>query len=476
MRTTTVALLLLALARPAVAQDQTLEQAKNHFDEGQNLYLQGKYKEAVKEFEAAYELKKYPAFLFNIAVCYEKNRNFEKALEHYERYLRDDPHSQDRALVLKRIKAIKKHLNPPVKPGAKPSTRPSKLPPDLPPVKTKGLVVIETKPEDAAIYLGDKKKGIFTRTPYTGSLPPGKQTVIIELKRYRTERKTFQVRTDRMVYLYFSLSLERNRGWIEVKANIPAAPVYVDTKDVGSVGTTPYTGWLRPGKHKIIVEREGYQTYTREVSVTAGDVHVVNARLDKVTFGWLKVTGKSTQNATVKVDGKPISCAEYPCRTQLTQGSHKVVLEREGYKSYTHQIDVSQANETQLAVRLNPKPSRLKAYISFGVSAALLTGGIVAGVMSNNRKNDLESDLDSGRIFDSSDSRITEGKVTSIVANSLFGLSGLVGALGIYYMFRNEGPDSFGETRVNKVADTTRIRVRPTLGPDVAGLTGEVRF
>jgi hypothetical protein len=471
MRTITVALLLVALARPTLAQDQVLEQAKHHFDEGQNLYLQGKYAEAVKQFQAAYELKKYPAFLFNIAVCFEKNRNFPKALDHYERYLRDDPHSQDRALVLKRIKAIKKHLNPPLKPGeTKPSTRPSKLPPDLPPVKTKGLVVIETKPEGAAIYLGDKKKGIFTRTPYTGSLPPGRQTVIIELKRYRTERKTFQVRTDRMVYLYFSLSLERNRGWIEVKANIPAASVYVDTKDVGSVGTTPYTGWLRPGKHKIIVERDGYQTYTREVSVTAGDVHVVNAKLEKVTFGWLKVTGKTTQNATVKVDGKPVSCAEYPCRTQLSQGSHKVVLEREGYKNYEHQVDISQATETQLAVRLNPKPSRLKAYISFGVSAALLTGGIVAGVMSRNRKNDLESDLDSGRIFDSSDSRITEGKITSIVANSLFGLSGLVGALGIYYLFRNEGPDSFGETRMNKIA------VQPTLGPDLAGLTGKVRF
>jgi len=476
MRATTIVTVFLLLSSSALAQDQALEQAKQHFDEGQNLYLQGKYTDAAEQFMAAYQVRNFPAFLFNVAVCHEKNHDYAKALLYYERYLREDPHSQDRSLVLKRIAAIRAHLNPPN--ATQPTSQPTEPPPNLPPVKTKGLVVIETQPEGAAIYLGDKTKGIFTRTPYTGSLPPGQHTVIIELKRYKTERKTFTARTDRMVYLYFSLALERNRGWIEVKANIPAADVYLDQKDVGSVGKTPYTGWLRPGKHKIIVERDGYVAFTKEMNITAGDVHVVEARLKKVSFGWLKVTGKTTEGATVTVDGKPVKCDEHPCRTQLEVGQHTVALERKGYKSYEHQLEVKQATETQLAVRLNPKPSRLKAYISFGVSAALLAGAITSGVMSKNRQEDLEADLAAGRIFDSSDSRITEGKITSVVANSLFALSGLVGALGLYYMFRNVGPDSYGETRTNKVAETgaPRWRLEPVVGPDVAGLSGEVRF
>jgi len=474
----TVVVILAVLVSPAEAQDQTLEQAKQHFDEGQNLYLQGKYTEAAEQFMAAYEVKKFPAFLFNVAVCHEKNRDFAKALSFYERYLREDTHSQDKSLVLKRISGIRTHLNPPPSATSQPTSRPAAEVPNLPPVKTKGLVVIETKPEGAGIYLGDKTKGIFTRTPYTGSLPPGRQTVIIELKRYKTERKTFHVRTDRMVYLYFSLALERNRGWIEVKANIPSADVYFDSKSVGAVGRTPYTGWLRPGKHKIIVERNGYQAFNKEVNITAGDVHVVDARLSKVTYGWLKVTGKTTDGAEIKVNGKTVKCPEYPCRTQLPEGSYKIALERAGYKSYKHDLKVSQATETQLAVRLNPKPSRLNAYITFGVSAALLAGAITAGVMSRNRKDALQSDLDSGKIYDSSDPRIKEGKITSIVANSLFGLSGLVGALGVYYMFRNVGPDSYGETRVNKIADKANPKwmLQPTLGPDVAGISGKVRF
>lgn len=469
-----VSLVSLLGAAPAAAQDEALETAKQHFDNGQNLYLQGKYSEAAAQFMAAYGVKPYPAFLFNSAVCHEKNRDFAKALQLYERYLKEDPHSQDKAVVLKRIKGIRAHLNPPA-PTTQPSeSRPAQpaapTAPNLPPVKTKGLVVIETKPEGAAIYLGDKKKGIFTRTPYTGSMQPGMHTVIIELKRYKTERKTFAVRSDRMVYLYFALALERNRGWIEVKANVPGAQVYVDNKDVGAVGRTPYSGWLRPGKHKIIVEREGYASLVKEVDITAGDVHAIQARLEKVEHGWVKVTGRTTRGARVKLDGKPVECAGYPCRTKLAAGTHKVELERDGYKSYSHEITVSKATETQLAVRLNPKPSRLDAYITFGVAAALLGGGIAAGVLSRNAKNSLQDDLDGGRIYDSEDSRITKGKVTSIIANSLFGLGGLVGALGVYYLFRNVGPDSYGETRINKIA------VTPTLGPTTAGIGGEVRF
>ena len=116
------------------------------------------------------------------------------------------------------------------------------------------------------------------------------------------------------------------------------------------------------------------------VKIAAGDVHDVDARLKKVTFGWLKVTGQSTQGAKIKVNGKPITCEEHPCRTKLSEGTYKVELERDGYKAYTHDLKVTQATETQLAVRLNPKPSRVKAYVSFGVAAALLGGAIAAGV------------------------------------------------------------------------------------------------
>jgi tetratricopeptide (TPR) repeat protein len=460
--------LILLAAPPASAQDKGLETAKEHFDDGQALYLQGKFGEAAEKFVKAYEAKTYPAFLFNIAVCYEKNRDFAKALGYYERYLKEDPTTNDREVVQKRIKGIRDHLSPAG--SSLPSSQPT-APPNLPQIKPKGLVVIESKPEGAAIYLGgDKRKGVFTRTPYTGNLPEGKHTVILEMRKFKPERKTFHSRSDRLVYLYFALSSEEYLGWIEVKANIPGAEVFFDKKEVGAVGRTPYTGFLRPGKRKIIVERPGYAAYVKELEITAGKDHVVAVELTKVKNGWLKVTGATTEGATINVDGKPVTCKEHPCQAELGEGSYKVEIVRKGFKKYLQAVTVKQATETQLAVRLMPKPSRVKAYVTWGVSTAFLIGGIVTGVMSKNHADSLESDLAAGKLYDSADSRLGSGKVTAIIANSLFGLAGLTGALGIYYMFRNEGEDSYGEARMNKIA------IVPSLGPNSAGLAGHVRF
>ena len=163
------------------AQDAGLQQAKQDFDDGQNLYLQSKYSDAADKFLAAYRKKPFPAFLFNAGVCYEKNRDFMKALTYYERFLKADPHSADKTNVQERIDIIREYLNPPEK-DAKGVAVPKPITPNLPAIETKGLVVIESNPEGAAIYLDERTKGIFTRTPYTGSLPPGQHQIELEMK------------------------------------------------------------------------------------------------------------------------------------------------------------------------------------------------------------------------------------------------------------------------------------------------------
>jgi hypothetical protein len=382
--------------------------------------------------------------------------------------LKEDAHSPDAKLVKKRIAAIRKRLSPPASTTSQPT--PPKLPP-LPPIDTKGVIVIESAPEGAAIYLNDKKNGIFHRTPYTGSLPPGRHTIILELKEYKPVRKTIRVQNDVLSYMYFSLARQRNLGWIEIKGNIEGAKIYMDKRKFGAVGQTPYSGHLRPGKRKLIIERPGYEPYIKELEIIAGKTHVITFMLEKVKHGWLKISGKTTRGSQVKVDGKPFKCEEdYPCRGAIKPGKHKVRIEKKGHKPYETEIVVAIAREVQVAVRLHPKPSRVKAYVSLSVAAVLLGTGIAAGIYSNGKKSDLEDATGAGKLYDSDDSRLTEGKIGAIVANSLFALSGVVAGLGLYYLFRNEGPDSYGETRTRKIAIT------PIIGPSVAGIGTEVRF
>ncbi|MBW2733230.1 MAG: PEGA domain-containing protein [Deltaproteobacteria bacterium] len=463
-------LALLAVPNSATAQDDGTQGAKQSFDRGQALYLEARFQKAADAFLKAYAAKSFPAFLFNAAVCYEKNKSYAEALKYYKKFLFTAPHSPDAKLVKKRIATIGRHLSPsPAQPGSASQPAIPKMP-ELPPIQTKGVVVVESSPEGAAIYLKDKKSGIFTRTPFIGSLPPGRHTIILELKEFKPVRKTIHVRRDVLSYLFFSLARQRNLGWIEVRGNIPNANIYLDKQSFGAVGRTPYSGYLRPGKRKLIIARPGYKPFETDITVVAGKTHMVAYTLKRVQHGWLKVTGKTTRGAKVLVDGKRFACSDYPCRGKIDVGVHKVKIAREGYKNYETTVDVGVAHEVQVAVKLNPTPSRLSAYITFGVAAAVLGGGIAAGVIANSTESELQDLAGAGGIYESDDDRLLKGKVAAISANALYALSGVLTVLGVYYLLRDDGPPSYGESRDRKIAIT------PFLGPQAAGVSGMVRF
>ncbi|HEV3031547.1 MAG TPA: tetratricopeptide repeat protein, partial [Polyangia bacterium] len=185
------------------APDKDLKLAKESFEAAQTAFVREEYEEAADKFLNAFEHKPFPAFLFNAAVAFEKAKRLDQAKEYFERYLAIDPGANDAAQVKARIDALTKVLSPPVAPppppsappvagapppaaGAAPGTPPAPgapsasgapppagavppagapaspvappavEPPALPVFLTKGLVVIDSKPQGATIYLNDK--------------------------------------------------------------------------------------------------------------------------------------------------------------------------------------------------------------------------------------------------------------------------------------------------------------------------------
>ena len=82
-----VALLLLLLSAPARGDSVGF---KPRYDLAIALYQAGRFREAVPEFKAAYELDPKPALLFNIAQSYRKSGQPREAIEYYDRYLGAD--------------------------------------------------------------------------------------------------------------------------------------------------------------------------------------------------------------------------------------------------------------------------------------------------------------------------------------------------------------------------------------------------
>lgn len=87
-----IAFLLVSLFGAHMASaDPNLEQAQNHFRQGEAYFKVGTYDKAVEEYEAAYALAPKPGVLFNIGLCHEKSGDDKKAVEYYEKFLRDAP-------------------------------------------------------------------------------------------------------------------------------------------------------------------------------------------------------------------------------------------------------------------------------------------------------------------------------------------------------------------------------------------------
>jgi hypothetical protein len=85
--------------------------AREHFQAGQSYYSQGRYEKAIDEFEEAYRLDPKPLLLQNIAQSWEKLGDLPKAVEYFERYLKEDPEADDRQSLEDKIGVLKERIN-----------------------------------------------------------------------------------------------------------------------------------------------------------------------------------------------------------------------------------------------------------------------------------------------------------------------------------------------------------------------------
>jgi hypothetical protein len=479
------------------APDKELQLAKESFEAAQTAFVREEWEKAADKFLSAFEHKPFPAFLFNAAVAFEKAKRLDQAKEYFERYLEKDGGASDAAQVKARIEALTKVLSPPpppaptptpvppalgappAEPGA-PATPPAAaappvptLPPAppatlaLPSFDTKGLVVIDSKPQGATIYLNDKRSGPFGKTPWQGSLEPKAVRLILESKGFKPEERSVVPRPDKLVDVYIALSEEHYLGWIEVISNAVGATVYIDRKDIGAIGRTPFTGHLKPGKHTIYLERRGYSPLEKSIDVKPGTATTHTLKMETSNSGWVNVTGRESPGGRLLVDGK-LACRT-PCRAEVAPGKRHVVVEKDGMEDYESDLEIARTMETTIDVQFSPRPPKTRAISTTIAALVILGSGAYVGHLSDQTKDDLQADIKAGKNVDNNDSRFLRGKLEAIGADVLFGFGALV-ALSAVWGLLSHGPDSTG------VTDQKSLGFAPTMGPDGGGLAAFGRF
>jgi tetratricopeptide (TPR) repeat protein len=109
MKSVVFSVALLACA-PAFAADEGTS-AREHFRRGTNAFNLGHYLEAVKEYEAAYQVKEDPALLYNIGQAYRLAGENRAAMRVYKAFLHEVPGAPQRPEVERRIGELQQSLD-----------------------------------------------------------------------------------------------------------------------------------------------------------------------------------------------------------------------------------------------------------------------------------------------------------------------------------------------------------------------------
>ncbi len=487
----------LSFAQP---RDNPIERARHHMELGQESFAKRSFEDAQQHFVNAYAASPFPAFLYNAGLAAQKGQDYELAAKMYRRYLDEEPDAPDAAEVKITIRGLladepTETLEGETSPGVPDVTSETEM---------KSLISVRTNPHNAGVRILDEagnEVSVF-EGPAAHTVIRGTYTVEASHPDYRTVQTDITVTPGQVYIVVVEMSQGAFLGFLHIKTDVPGARVYVDDKEMGSMGTTPWGNVLPSGKHKIWVEKPGFQTIETEVEINIGDKQEIVLTMERLQVGVLHVKANVPASG-VYLDGKFFGAA--PVEEVTTPGHHKLKVTAEGMKDYETDVEISCGQTTKVLVRLNPKPSRTSAWVSMGFAVALFTGGGIAGGMALKIDDDLEYDRNRGRLADD-DPRIMHGFLWALGADIAFGVGAIVTGMCIYYFLRDplppsegklydpkdltENPDLTGKTTKEQDSDESdtaeppqathtagpRILVAPLLTPEAAGLGLAVVF
>jgi outer membrane receptor for ferrienterochelin and colicins len=127
---------------------------------------------------------------------------------------------------------------------------------------------------------------------------------------------------------------------VQLDSDPPGARVYVDRKDLGSVGVTPTTIALSQGNYAFIFEADSHEDFlTQSFALNKlGSTTPVSAELTVIT-GHVRIEGAEGATVHLGNDTAPALCTT-PCELDLPVGQQLLYYKKEGYRSQPSLVQV----------------------------------------------------------------------------------------------------------------------------------------
>lgn len=167
-----------------------------------------------------------------------------------------------------------------------------------------------------------------------------------------------------------------------VRTNAPGARLLVRQKDEGLINTEKRLA-TRAGAASVEVDADGYETFRRDIELSAGATLVVEANLVSKKRDALVVV-RTTPKADIAFDGKALGRS--PLQLRTTAGPHELVAQADGYYEERVPMTLALGDRRDVDLEMRSTPGILgKWWFWTGIGAVVLGGVATAIVVTRER-------------------------------------------------------------------------------------------
>ena len=260
---------------------------------------------------------------------------------------------------------------------------------------------------------------------------------------------------------------------LTVNSTPAGAAIYLDERGAAAAGTTPLTFKVAPGRHTIIVEKEGWANKVVDIEMVKGTPQALTLNLEQSIGAGEVLLSISPPGAQVMLNGESVGKAPFSEPLALAAGMYWATVTAPEYKPWTGSLLVTRDKRSEVVVRLEPtKPPPPFDYkkLSFTLliaSGSAISAGIISGLLAQGLYDDLAAQQDRHQTVELS--AIERGELYVEAQQVLLGLGvgcGIAG--GIFYLLgRDPAPSS---------SDAPSLTLAPLLGNGSAGVSASLRF
>lgn len=163
-----------------------------------------------------------------------------------------------------------------------------------------------------------------------------------------------------------------------VLAPVEGAEIRLGPRVVGKTVAGALTLKVNAGRQRIVVQKEGYFPFEKEIPLAGGTTENVDTKLKaRANAGILHVTSPVT-GAAVAVDGEAIGIV--PAETTAAPGPHRVALTRDGYETTETNVVVAAGERKDVNVPMARSASILGKWWFWTAVGVVVAAGVTSAV------------------------------------------------------------------------------------------------